>query len=122
MDAAGDDEDVSGDDVRTDRGRDRSHAAGLPTGVAEALLQAGVAVDPVDHLGNTPLMQAAGCGNAGVVRLLLAAGAHAAYRVEAGTALDAARRGKEFEERRKPLSAGVMNPPFVKDFEGVIAA
>jgi uncharacterized protein len=98
-------------------------AADVDREVAGVLLKAGAAVDMlIDREGNTALVRAARSGNAGVVRLLLSAGANPAYRTPGGTALDLARQAQESEQRRIPLPPELETRPFVRDFDGVMAA
>jgi ankyrin repeat protein len=101
------------------------NAADLPPEVTSVLLKAGAPVDaPVDHVGNTALILAASAGNLGVVKLLLAAGANPESRVWSGTALDAARNAREFDQHRLRLLGDVpaTRTTFTPDFDGVIAA
>jgi hypothetical protein len=95
-------------------------AASLSPEVTGVLLQAGAAVDmPVDRSGTTALIVAAGVGNLGAVKLLLAAGANPRSRISSGTALDAARQSRTFNQRR--LSPPPGPATFTPDFDGVIA-
>jgi hypothetical protein len=90
-------------------------------GVAEELLKRGARVDePFDSDGHTPLWRAACAGNAGVVRLLLAAGANPMGRVSGRTALDLAKEQRTSERFLKPLPLGDRSP-YAKDFDAVIA-
>ena len=96
-------------------------AVWLAPEVTEALLSAGVPADiQIDLDGQTALIAAAGVGNISVVKLLLAAGANPFYRGSRSTALEAARHGKELEERQKRFP-DLETPRFQKDFDAVIA-
>jgi ankyrin repeat protein len=96
-------------------------AAYLAPDVTEVLLKAGVAVDePVDSSHVTALWHAACRGNVGVVSLLLAAGANPSVSSNGLSALECAQRGKEDARSRRP-SPFDGKPPFVEDFDGVIA-
>lgn len=64
--------------------------------------------------------QAACRGNAGVVKLLLDAGASPSRHVGATSALDCARQGKDNARLRRPPVLD-SKPPFVADFNGMIA-
>lgn len=97
-------------------------AVHLAPDVTEVLLKAGVQVDqPTDSDGRTALWEAACRGNVGVVNLLLRAGADPARRPGGLSAVECARRGKEDARSRRP-SVLAGKPPFVEDFDGVIAA
>jgi ankyrin repeat protein len=89
--------------------------------VTEVLLKAGVPFDQSDPDGRTPLCYAAGAGNAGVVKLLLNAGADPNPRPSGVSPLQCAREAAEFARSRRPVSFG-GKPTFVPDFDGVIAA
>jgi hypothetical protein len=89
--------------------------------VTEVLVKAGVPVDQSDPDGRTALWYAACNGNAGVVRLLLNAGADPNPRPSGVSALQCVRQAAESARSRKPVSFG-GKPPFVQDFDGVIAA
>jgi hypothetical protein len=96
-------------------------AVHLAPDVTEVLLKAGVQADqPADADGRTALWQAACSGNAGVVKLLLDAGADPSHRAGGTSAIDCARRGKQDARVIKPLPIE-RKPPFVQDFDGVIA-
>lgn len=96
-------------------------AVNLPPEVTEVLLKAGVAVDqPTDSSGRTALWHAACRGNAGVVDLLIRAGADPAHRWGGMSAVECARQAREDARLRRPLVfAGP--PAFIGDFDGVIA-
>ncbi len=89
--------------------------------VTEVLLKAGVPADLTDSDGRTALWYAACNGNAGVVRLLLNAGADPNSRPSGVSALQCAREAAEHARSQRPVSFG-GKPPFVRDFDGVIAA
>ena len=96
-------------------------AAHLPPDVAELLLKAGArANDPADSYGRTPLWYAACSGNAGVVGVLLAAGADPAAAASGKSALDCAKEARDMERTSRP-SVLDGKPPFVKDFTRTIA-
>ena len=96
-------------------------AAWLAPDVTETLLKAGAPADLQISLdGGTALIAAAGRGNVGAVRLLLAAGANPFHRVRDTSALEAARKGKEVEQSLARFPS-IGAPPFVKDFDAVIA-
>ena len=98
-------------------------AAGKQPDLTEVLLRAGVPADlHVDLDGSTALIYAAGWGNVGVVRLLLAAGADPRVRGRGPTALEAARDGKRSAVGRSAAFRALLRPRFVEDFDGVIAA
>lgn len=96
-----------------------SWAMHLAPDVAEVLLKAGVRPDEPDSSARTPLWQAACAGNAGVVKLLLNAGADPTRRAVGLSPLECAREGQERERASRPLP--ISTPPYVKDFDGVIA-
>jgi hypothetical protein len=97
-------------------------AVHLAPDVTEVLLKAGVQVDqPTDSDGRTALWQSACLGNVGVVNLLLSAGADPALRPGGISAVECARRRREGARSRRP-SVLDSKPPFVEDFDGVIAA
>jgi hypothetical protein len=96
-------------------------AAYLAPEVTDVLLKAGAPADaPSDRDGRTALWKGACNGNVGVVRLLLNAGANPALRPGGTSALECAQRGLEAERSRRP-SVLDGKPPFMKDFDGVIA-
>jgi hypothetical protein len=88
--------------------------------LAETLLQAGAPPDDVDLYGTTPLYKAACAGNAGVVKLLLTRGADPTRHPDSESALECARSGRDYE-RLYPQKLLNPNPPFVKEFDSVIA-
>ena len=96
-------------------------AVHLAPEVTEVLLKAGVPVDLVDPEGRTALWYAACNGNAGVVKLLLNAGADPNPRPSGVSALQCAREAAESAGSQRPVSFG-GKPPFVPDFGVVIAA
>ena len=96
-------------------------AVHLAPEVTEVLLKAGVPVDLVDPEGRTALWYAACNGNAGVVKLLLNAGANPNPRPSGVSALQCAREAAESARSQRPVSFG-GKPPFVPDFGVVIAA
>ena len=92
----------------------------LAPDVMEVLLKAGVPADLPDPEGRTALWYAACRGNAGVVRLLLNAGADPNPRPSGVSALQCAREAAESARSERPVSFG-GKPPFVPDFDGVVA-
>lgn len=88
--------------------------------LSETLVQAGVPPDDADLYGTTPLYKAACVGNAGVVKLLLARGADPTRHPDGESALECARSGRDYE-RLYPQKLLNSNPPFVEDFNSVIA-
>jgi len=91
--------------------------------VTEVLLKAGVPADlRIDLDGTTALIVAAGNGNIGVVRLLLAAGADPRVRGRNLTALEAALEAQRSAVGRSAAFRALLQPRFVEDFDGVIAA
>jgi hypothetical protein len=97
-------------------------AASQQPDLTEALLKAGVPADlHIDRDGTTALISAAGHGNIGVVRLLLAAGADPRVRGRGPTALEAAQHGKEGAAKPPGGFSDRRRPPFVQDFDAVIA-
>jgi hypothetical protein len=108
--------------VRNDNGgTPLGWAVHLGPDVTEVLLKAGVQVDQsTDSDGRTALSQAACGGNAGVVKLLLIAGANPALRPGGTSAVDCARQGRENTRLGRP-SVLDSKPPFFEDFDGVIA-
>jgi hypothetical protein len=86
--------------------------------LTEVLLEAGAKVDHTSESqpGRTPLYEAACIGNAGVVRLLLEAGANPEVRVNGMSILDCVRR-----DRAMRAEVSRIHPPlFEEDFEAVI--
>lgn len=94
-------------------------AVHLAPDVAEVLLNAGVRPDEPDSYGRTPVWQAACEGNAGVVKLLLNAGADPTRRANGVSALECARQGQATERASRPFP--IDAPPYVKDFDTAIA-
>jgi Domain of unknown function (DUF6438)/Ankyrin repeat len=90
----------------------------LAPDVAEVLLKSGVRPDDPNSSAETPLWQAACAGNAGVVKLLLNAGANPTRRAVGISPLECAREGQERERASRPLPIG--KPLYVKDFDTVI--
>ncbi len=107
-----------GDDVG---GSPLGRAAYLEPEVTRLLLKAGVQVDqPTGTDGRTALWQAACGGNVGVVRLLLDAGANPTLHPGSTSAVECAQSGREYARlRTASVIPGV--PPYVEDFDGVIA-
>ena len=94
----------------------------LPEDVAGLLIKAGLRPDDaVDEAGRTGLWLAACAGNAGVVSVLLAAGADPAASSAGKSAVDCAREPREFERTRRPPPALEGKEPYVRDFDRVIA-
>jgi hypothetical protein len=94
-----------------------SRATYLPPDVADVLVKAGVPVDhPHDSDGRTALWSAACNGNAGVVSVLLKAGADPSVQVRGISALKCAQQGGA-----RPPSRWMGKSPFVVDFGAVIA-
>jgi len=97
-------------------------ATHLEPGVAEALLKAGARPDdPADRYGATALWYAACDGNAGVVSLLLNAGADAAATHNSRSAVDCAKEAREGERKRGRSSLETGEPPYARDFDRTIA-
>jgi hypothetical protein len=99
------------------------HAVYLAPEVTEVLIKAGAPVDqPTDTDGRTALMQAACRGNAGVVALLVRAGADPTLRpVGMSSALECARREKENARSRPPSLGLERKAPYIEDFDRAIA-
>jgi hypothetical protein len=97
-----------------------SRAVYLAPDVSELLLNAGVRADQPDWYGRTPLGQAACGGNAGVVKLLLARGADPTRHPAGESALECARQSQGYEGLY-PQRLIDTDPPFIKDFDTVIA-
>jgi hypothetical protein len=96
-------------------------ATHYPPELIEVLLKAGVNPDEdVDSHGATALALSACAGNAGVVKLLLDAGADPTRRVANKSAVECARQGKENARTRQP-SPFMGKPTFAQDFDAVIA-
>ena len=107
--------------TRTARGKTAlMYAVHFAPDLSETLLQAGVPPDDADIYLTTPLYEAACVGNAGVVKLLLARGADPTRHPDGESALECARSGRDYE-RRFPQKLLNPNPPFVKEFDSVIA-
>jgi hypothetical protein len=100
-------------------GRLLRSAVYLPAEVTEVLLKVGVRADQPDTDGRTALWYAACSGNAGVVGLLLNAGADPNPRPGGVPAVQCAREAGESARSRRPFFG---SKPFVQDFDGVIAA
>jgi hypothetical protein len=95
-------------------------SADLAPGVAGVLLKAGARVDQLLDSGGTPLWYAACGGNAGVVSLLLSAGADPSVRGALGkSALECAKETRDAERLYTPSPLD-GKPPYVKDFDRVI--
>jgi hypothetical protein len=95
-------------------------AAHLDPAVADMLLRAGARPDVADvGDGRTPLWEAAAFGNAGVVALLLGAGANPSVVASGHSVLEVARVGQTRERTVKP---SVLNLPlpYVRDFDRTI--
>jgi Domain of unknown function (DUF6438)/Ankyrin repeats (3 copies) len=88
------------------------------TDLTEVLLKAGAPADQPDIDGRTPLLQAACGGNAQTVKLLLDRGADPTRRPSGQSALECARQVKSYGARAFPV---LDSPPFVADFDRVIA-
>jgi len=106
----------------------KSDGGGTPLGwavclepeVTEVLIKAGVPADqPADSDGRTALWLASCRGNAGVVQLLLNAGANPDARHGGMSAIECARKGREATQAR-PSSILDGTPLFVPDFDRVI--
>jgi ankyrin repeat protein len=95
-----------------------SRAVYLAPDVTQLLLNAGVPPDEPNSYGRTPLLQAACAGNAGVVKLLLDRKADPTRDSAGGSALECARQGREFARVHPQADSG---PPFLKEFDAVIA-
>ncbi len=94
-----------------------SWATYLPPDVADILVKAGVPVDrPYGSDGRTALWTAACSGNAGVVSVLLKAGADPSVQVRGISALKCAQHAGA-----RPPSRRMGKSPFVVDFGAVIA-
>lgn len=95
-------------------------AAHLPAEVTALLLKTGAPVDePHDRDGRTPLWSASCAGNAGVVAVLLGAGANPATSVQGLSALNCARTERDAARLRQP-SILPLAPPYATDFGSVI--
>jgi Domain of unknown function (DUF6438)/Ankyrin repeat len=93
-------------------------AVNYEAGLTEVLLTAGIPPDQPDEYGRTPLLQAACVGNAQVVKLLLDRGADPNRRPSGQSALECARSMKDYARLYPGLNS---HPPFVADFDRVIA-
>jgi hypothetical protein len=99
-------------------GNPLSRAATLRPGVAEQFIKAGVPVDQrFDSDGRTALWTAACSGNAGVVALLLKAGADPGIHVRGISAVKCAQQTRDLAPRPRWMPPS----PFIADFDGVIA-
>jgi uncharacterized protein DUF6438/ankyrin repeat protein len=107
--------------VRTARGvTPLMHAPHFALDLTEVLLKAGIPADQQDVDGRTPLLQASCLGNARVVKILLARGADPTRYTDSRSPLGCARDGKDYE-RLYPQRLIDIHPPFIKDFDTVIA-
>jgi hypothetical protein len=101
------------------------HAVYLAPEVTEVLIKAGAPVDqPTDADGRTALWGAACLGNAGVVALLVRAGADPTLRPlrpGAMSPLQCARQGKEAARSRQPWVVPEGKAPYIEDFARAIA-
>jgi hypothetical protein len=88
--------------------------------LTEVLLKAGIPADQQDADGRTALLDAACVGNAGVVKLLLARGADPTRHSATESPLECARQMKGYEQTY-PQRLLATDPPFIKDFDAVIA-
>jgi hypothetical protein len=91
--------------------------------VAEVLVRAGAPVDaPADPDGRTALWLAACGGNAGVVSVLLAAGADPSRGSGSSplSAVDCAREGRENSRRIPALQVSDTAPPFTPDYDHTV--
>ena len=91
----------------------------LAPDVTEVLLKAGAEPEAPDADGQMPLSKAACIGNAGVVKLLLQAGADPDRHFAGIAPLECARMGREQSRARQELPIEGSRP-FVADFDGVI--
>ena len=74
----------------------------------QGLLEAGEPVDEVDANGWTPLMRAARAGHAGIVALLVAAGADVTRSSRGRTALSCAQEGRHVDVMVELAMAGAF--------------
>jgi hypothetical protein len=89
--------------------------------VTGVLLQAGAPVDQAPEPDNgTPLFQASCVGNAGAVKLLLAAGANPAADADGVSARECARQARQIASYLRPSPFDEYRA-FVPDFDAVIA-
>ena len=107
--------------VRTERGvTPLMQAAHFAPELTEVLLRAGIPGDQPDAAGRTALSEASCVGNAGVVKLLLARGADPTRPTGNESPLECARNLKDYD-RLYPQRLMNVDPPFIKDFDTVIA-
>lgn len=99
------------------------HATYLGPELAEVLVKAGAPVNgPADRDGRTALWLAACGGNAGVVDVLLAAGADPSVVASNSlSAIECARRSRENARASRTAFAFDTPPPFVPDYDRTIA-
>ena len=107
--------------VRAERGVTAlMRAVNYAPDLTEVLLKAGIPADQQDADGRTALLDAACVGNAGVVKLLLARGADPTRHSATESPLECARQMKGYEQTY-PQRLLATDPPFIKDFDAVIA-
>ena len=106
--------------INDNGGTPLGHATYLASDVAEALLQAGAFVDAPFLNDQTALIHAACVGNAGVVAVLLDAGANPAVRSfpSGASAIDCAREARGVARSLKHTL--IEQPPYAQDFDRVI--
>jgi hypothetical protein len=92
-------------------------AAQHPAAFAAALIESGARVDGSGEARATPLYTASCAGNAGVVKVLLAAGAKADASFEGVSALDCARGSQKLQDSFRQL----WKPAYDEDYPAVIA-
>jgi hypothetical protein len=108
-------------DARTERGVTALvRAVNYAPDVTEVLLKAGIPAHQQDADLRTALLDAACVGNAGVVKLLLARGADPTRHSATESPLECARQMKGYEQTY-PQRLLATDPPFIKDFDAVIA-